>query len=445
MPLLTNFFPGQEGLTVFGLVNLLFTIGIPLLAVVLLIVRVAFRRKIHVGWVVGLGAFWLLNAIALAGVGGTLAQEFVTEDTITDQVDIQTSISGADTLQLSYYTLTDTPQQRFRFGGDEIDLPGARVRFHVQVSTDGKWSLEKEVSARARTENAARALAGSLMVPLEQSTGKLSAPREIPFGELEKWRDQEVKLTVYAPVGAYLRLDRSYVRASYVAGPVAYDKLRDSEVYQMLDNGRLQCLTCPATDTEQEATDSSDSPLGVLSTGGYQKVSVSGPLKVTIEQGADFDVRMNGPQEYFSRLEQEVADGELKLNLAAEHSGRPLRIYLTMPALTALKLEGTDDVRLKDITAEELSIEASSRSTIKLDGTIGLLRVRLQDVAELEFTGDAGHLNAELRDVSRLDTDRGKVGTAELDLKNQSRAKLSETTEIRQQSVSEGSTLRLVD
>jgi hypothetical protein len=122
-----------------------------------------------------------------------------------------------------------------------------------------------------------------------------------------------------------------------------------------------------------------------------------------------------------------------------------LRIYLTMPALTDLKLEGTDDVRLKDIKTEELSIEASSRSTIKLDGTIGLLRVRLQDVAELEFTGDAGHLNAELRDVSRLDADRGKVGTAELDLKNQSRAKLSETTEIRQQSISEGSTLRLVD
>jgi hypothetical protein len=447
MPVMTNFFPGQEGMTVFGIVNLLFTIGIPLLAVVLLIVRVSFRRKIHGGWVVGLGAFWLLNAIALAGIGGTLAQEFVAEDKITDQIDIQTSTEGVDTLKLSYYELTDTPQQHFRFGGDEINLPGAKVRFYVEQSTDGQWTLEKEVSARARTETAARSLASRLAVPLRQNVGELAAPREIPFGELEKWRDQEVRLTIYAPTGAHLRLDRNQIRASYVAGPVAYDKLRETEVYRMQENGRLQCLTCLAVETEDAEGDAerSTEALGLLSAGGYQRVSVSGPLKITIEQGEEFEVRMNGPRNYLERLEQEINDGELQLTLDAERTSRPVRVYLTMPALEAVKLDGTDDVRLKDIESAELSIDASSRSAIKLDGSIGRLHVRLMDVAELEFTGEADHLVAELRDVSRLDTDRGKVQFAELDLKNQSRAKLSEATEIRQQSVSEGSSLRQVE
>ncbi|RME99651.1 MAG: hypothetical protein D6772_07400, partial [Bacteroidetes bacterium] len=442
MPVMTHFFPGQEGLSVVGVINLLFTIGIPLLAVVLLITRVAFRRKIRSSWVVGLGAFWLLNAISLAGIGGTLAQDFVAEDSIIENVDISRSTQGVDTLQLFYYTPTNTSEQRFRFGGDHIQLPGAQVDVVVQKSTNGEWSLEKKVRARARTEYAARALAGTLTVPLRQSPGKLAVPREIPFGEMEKWRAQKITLTVHVPPGAFLRLNRDDVRAAYVAGPMAYDKLRAMEVYQMQENGRLQCLTCPTAETKTYEANSASESLSLLSAGGYEQLAISGPLRVTIEQGDEFDVRMNGPQEYLSRLEQQISEGELQLKLDAERSDRPLQVYLTIPSLRAIRLDGTDDVRLKNIQAEELSIEASSRSAIKLDGKIGLLRVRLEDLAELEFTGDAEHIHAELRDLSRLDADRGTVLTAELELKNQSRAKMSQDVQIQQQFISEDSRLR---
>ena len=50
MPLLTNFFPGQELMTAIAMINVLFTIGLPLLAVILLIVRVVFGRRMGKGW-----------------------------------------------------------------------------------------------------------------------------------------------------------------------------------------------------------------------------------------------------------------------------------------------------------------------------------------------------------------------------------------------------------
>ena len=61
MPLLTNFFPGQELMTAIAMINVLFTIGLPLLAVILLIVRVVFGRRMGKGWSTAMIVFWFIN------------------------------------------------------------------------------------------------------------------------------------------------------------------------------------------------------------------------------------------------------------------------------------------------------------------------------------------------------------------------------------------------
>ncbi|MEL7220671.1 MAG: hypothetical protein AAGJ93_05085, partial [Bacteroidota bacterium] len=71
MPFLTNFFPGQEAMTIVAMLNLLFVVGIPLIAIILGILRVVFRRRIGKGWTIGLGLFWLMNTVSFVGFGGT--------------------------------------------------------------------------------------------------------------------------------------------------------------------------------------------------------------------------------------------------------------------------------------------------------------------------------------------------------------------------------------
>lgn len=445
MPVLTNFFPGQEGMTVVAMINLLFTIGIPLVAMVLLIVRVVFQRRIGRGWAVGLGAFWLINAISLGGIGGTLAQDFVTEDQYSQAVDLNATLN-ADTIRLSHYDWDNDDIKVFRFGDEKIHLPGAEVEFAIQKSKDQDWHLEKTVSARGRRNASALELARETNLPLKISNGHIEAPKEIPFGELSKWRNQKAILTLSVPEGAYVIIEKDVCRYSRGRLPLRKHE-HGKHLYQMDADGQLTCLDCTNVDenrTTEHTTEQTPNNMASLENASFTAIEMRGPIRATIEQGDDYSIRVDGNNSQMRRFNQEQIDNKLHL-VFDQDGGSPIRVFVTMPTINDLKLVGTDDILIKEFEGEELSIYCESKNSVKADVVVDKLMVELLNVAEFEFIGDAQHLDAKLHEVSRMDTDRGDVATATLDLKNQSRAKLNSDVQILEQNISPGSKLRLVD
>ena len=155
--------------------------------------------------------------------------------------------------------------------------------------------------------------------------------------------------------------------------------------------------------------------------------------------------KWRGPEEYQSKLEYAQEEGKLSINLPLDELGAPVRVYLTLPDLQELELAQTDDVRVKGFSGEQLSIVAAGDFELKMDVLVEELNIAARDGAEVEFTGKAELLNAQLENESRLDTDRGLVEKINLSASDGSRVKLNQGVEILEQEVSENSSLRIVN
>lgn len=437
MPLLTNFFPGQELMTAIAMINVLFTIGLPLLAIILLIVRVVFGRRMGKGWSTAMIVFWFINVFSLASIGGTLAQEFMVEEQIEEQ--LSTASFAAETVALSYYQLEDHQEEHFMIFDEEVQLPGATSRFSIKKSPDNEWHLNKQVTARGKRGADARGLASELVFPLQEREGSLAIPREVPFSELSKWRAQEVKMELQVPVGAYLIIGADV--ADF--GNLSFDKYPEAtQRYQMNAEGRLICQDCPVGYSEGNSTDAAQA---LPQYQDYHEISLTGPMKVTIEQGDHYDMRLTGEDQYLSKLVTSLEDGILKVNLEAIDLESPVRLYLTLPDLQALTLSHTDDVRVKNFTGEHLSISASGDFELKTTVDVQKLDLVGNEGVSMEFTGSTQELNAQLEGGSRLDTDRGKVKTASLAASDNSTIKLGQGVEVSEQTISENSTLKIME
>lgn len=422
-----------------AMINVLFTVGIPILAIILGIVRVVFGRRMGKAWIIAMIVFWFINVFSLASIGGTLSQEFMVEEQIEERISTDDFI--ADPLTLSYYRMADQNDRRFYIGGERIELPGAPAHYTIKKSPDGEWHFNKLVKARGRKGADARALAADLHFPLQVSEGSLAIPREVPFTEIAKWRDQQVTVEVLVPEGASLNLtervvDRGNMRVDqYPSG---------TQLYKMSSSGQLLCQSCPAETTEIDA-DAPAQEKQLSEFQDYNSVILSGSMKVTIEQGDRYDLQMAGPGQYLSQIVSSQEDGVLTVNQPLEDLSAPVRIYITMPDLQELTLEHTDDVRVKDFSGEQISINAAGEFELKAMVDVQELNIVAAEGVSVEFTGKTELLNAQLENESRLDTDRGVVSKARLSVTEGSRMKIKQGVEILEQAVSENSSLRIVN
>ena len=443
MPILTTFFPSQELLTMLGMINVLFTVGIPILAIILGIVRVVFGRRMGRAWVVVMIVFWVVNVFSLASIGSTLGQEFMVEEQMEESLPVDAFL--AETVTLSYYDMSDENDRRFYIGGERIELPGARARYTIKKSPDGEWHVNKLVTARGRKGADARALAADLHFPLQTSAGELAIPREVPFSELAKWRDQEVELEVLVPEGALVKLTPRVVDR----GMMRVNQFPDgAQVYQMASSGQLVCQTCAVIDENSIDDATEEAPAEQQNLGQYQdfnSVILEGSMKVTIEQGDTYDLELAGPGQYLSKVESSQADGTLTIRQALSELSAPVRVYITLPDLQELVLDHTDDVLVKGFKGEPLSINASGDFEVKARVDVKELNISATEGVEVEFTGSTELLNASLENECRLDTDRGTVLRARINAQEGSRIKLKQGVEIIEQDVSSDSSVRFVN
>lgn len=445
MPFLTNFFPGQELLTIIGMLSMLFVIGLPLLGIILFIVRLAFGRRIGKNWSIGLIVLWFISFFTLASIGGSLAQDFMIEETIEEPV--SAAAFAADTVQLSYYKLESQTDRKFHFGRNAVSLPPATATFRIVKSEDAQWGLNQRVTARSRRAESARELARELYVPLEMSTGSLSVPQQIPFENLSKWRAQEVEMVVAVPVGAYVRMNRRV--ASF--GRMSLDQRPEGDgLYRMSQDGRLICQDCaPAASESTTMTTNIDAPetatelsASTAAFSGYSGVQISGPVKVLIEYGDTYDYRVTGNAADLESIEAAVDDGQLLFHLPGEAFEEVVRLIIQTPTLNSIDLTDTDDVRIKGFNSNSLLVNAQGNLSVNINSTVQQLTINASQEAEVEFTGEAEQLVASV-DNARLETDRGRVNQAQLNAQNGSRVKLGAGTNINQQVVSDDSKLRI--
>ncbi len=411
-PYLEYVFPGQESLTVLGMFNSLFLIGIPVAAVVMLLSKMLFRSRIAPAWRWGLAAFWFLNVVSFATVGSQLARNFFAD--ADRQENMPTEQFVADTLRLSSFEPmrgNETPI----FGGD-VEVGDGVFRAHdllinINHSPDGEWRLVKHTYSRGATYQDAQLNAGLIVTPLQTATGSLALPTAYELRNKTGYRGQSVWFELQVPTGKVLVFDPSFytvLGSTDLMNREERPHRSNGQVWRMEAEG-LSCISCGEQEEQEKQEDQQ------LGFSDFSKLDIRGKVKIMIDRDDAYSLRVTGSKTEVDALQVIQKDGLLTVIGPMKKGQSPVRLFLRLPDLGQLDLYETDDVLLRGFKQEELVINATGDFEIKSYTDIQKLDVRLSDRCELEWRGKVDLLRATLTDRARFDGELADIGTATID------------------------------
>lgn len=232
-PVVHYFFPEHTGMASLGFISLMFVVGIPLLSTALGIFRLVFGTRIGSAWRVALGVFWVLNIGYLFFLGSAGLSQFAEKATVENRLTLDDLDS--DTLKLEFVNVPLSEEETaFRWLNDgDFRLPPADARIYIRKSDSDQFYIEQVSSAHGQNYDEAEHLATNIPIPYALKGNTIEMNNWVSIGRDNKWRVQDVRLTVYVPEGKYLHTNR--MRSGHVQISAYYEN-RDADMWSFSDN-----------------------------------------------------------------------------------------------------------------------------------------------------------------------------------------------------------------
>jgi phage shock protein PspC (stress-responsive transcriptional regulator) len=254
---------------------LFFAVGIPLFFIFYLGLKILINNLKSIGKVAkfSLLGLWLMSVIGLVFVGVKQASEFADEASVIQKN--QLNATAKDTLYISMNRNTSYSKQFGRHSNelkpvyDENNkklLYRTDVRLILKSTKDSVASMEIEKNARGKNYQDAKMRAGKIDYGYTFNNNKLGLDGFLTTDFNNKFRDQEVEITLYIPEGTILFVDEntySFHRNMYYSYSsrfgnekhttriIGNDDLLDNGMeghyLQMMEN-ELKCLDCTDDD-----------------------------------------------------------------------------------------------------------------------------------------------------------------------------------------------------
>jgi len=420
--------PNQQWIITLGITNLFFLIGIPLLGLIRYCYRLLSRDKLQMkSWAAPLITLFVINAFSWASVMSVGFREFKMSSSLSENIPL--NVTG-DQLELkSIGEVFDHDQdfplfESFQFDDDKLICNF--LELDILQSESDQFELIQRNQARGNTISEARALARELPIQgsLVDSVLNINTSYVVPKGS--KFRAQTIKLTLKVPKGKSVKINNDLART------VHHIDLKDrhvgpwrwgNETWTMEEDG-LVCNDCDGH-AKEENND--------LTYSNFSKVNIDGMMKVEIEKGDKFQVRITGKEAYTRKVEVDQMGEMLNISTDLNRTGSPIRVYLTMPKLESLSVENTDDVKISGFEEKRMSIRNNGRHDIKAYVNVDTLTVKQEGRNELDIRGNGKFIKADLDGRTKLDAEHFAVNNAVVDLRigSHSSAKMSVTDTLK--------------
>tara|TARA_B110000459_G_scaffold27810_1_gene27507 strand:+ start:126 stop:1682 length:1557 start_codon:yes stop_codon:yes gene_type:complete len=223
-------------------------IGIPMVAIILFGLRLVNNTKIHMNYKIGIFVLWIISLFFLLNSAEDISIEFQEEakNTIIENI-----ITESDTLYLS---MNDVNRElvktipglipQFKVTPFEDNLIGIGMQLDVVKSKNDNFNLIKEVIARGKNKQIAKERTEEVDFEFILEDDNLIFDDFFTIST-QKWRMQELYLTLEIPVGMVVFLDHSLEDLIYdiknVNNMWDYDML--GHYWKMEEEG-LSCISC---------------------------------------------------------------------------------------------------------------------------------------------------------------------------------------------------------
>ena len=404
--------PNSQWVGMLGMTNILLLIGIPILGLIRSTFRFLNRRKKYTkSWATPLIILWVINAFSLASLGGKVFREFKMSHTLTENVDLQ--VTG-DQLELKAIGPVYNPHEEFPlfefFQFDDDKMICNFMRLDIEQSETENFELVQRNYARGNTISEAKNLAVELPVStsMDGNILKIDPSFSIPKGS--KFRAQNIKLTLKVPKGKSIKISKDLSRMLH------HINLKDhhvsprrwhNETWTMEEDG-LACSDCDGHAKEDN---------NEFSFSDFSKINIDGLMKVNIEKGDQYNVRITGREVYTKKVELEQMGETLHISTELKRTSSPIRVYVTMPQLASINVENTDDVRINGFEEKSMSIYNTGNFDIKAYVNVDTLTIKQEGRNELDIRGNGKFIKADLIGRAKLEAERFSVNNAIVDLR----------------------------
>lgn len=165
------------------------------------------------------------------------------------------------------------------------------VRFRIRKSQDSLVRVQVRKEADGPSNNEAKEIADQIVYTYEVK-GNTLLFNDYLTTQGPKFKDQEVRVNLFLPVGTIMRYEQTNKRdwITTISTDKDVDNLEEY-LWQMADNGKLQCQDCPESITKEEENRININGKGIdIKINGKRE---KGNIKIN-ENGIDIDVNDNG-------------------------------------------------------------------------------------------------------------------------------------------------------
>lgn len=251
----------------FGLL-IFFAVGIPFFYLMILGFKLLITKMKSLGNVVNytLFALWIVSIALLITIGINQMMEYSTQGrTVTKQT---LTMNPKDTLQIKfihndYFAKNVNENTEFQIEQDSASqsiLYSNNVRFIIAKTDETMPYLQIEKKAKGRNLGVAKEKAEKIIYGFKFENNNLILDNYILTDVKNKFRDQEVELTLYLPKGTLFKVDNSvenYDRSDDDFFNLHYSS--DEYIYQV-ENSQVKCLTCPLSENEYDDVETGYEP-----------------------------------------------------------------------------------------------------------------------------------------------------------------------------------------
>jgi len=227
-------------------IGIVLFIGMPVIAFILLGLRLLFGTKIHMNYKIGMFVLWIISFFFLIGSVKDISKEFQKEakNTIIENI-----ITESDTLYLSANNVDRMFDNAFDATGFKVtpfedNLIGIGMQLDVVKSKNDNFNLIREATARGKNKHLAKEMTEGIGFEFSLEGNNLIFDDFFTIST-QKWRMQELDLTLEVPVGMVVFLDPSLEDLLYdiknVHNMWDYDML--GHYWEMKKEG-LTCISC---------------------------------------------------------------------------------------------------------------------------------------------------------------------------------------------------------
>ncbi len=416
-PFTSYFFAGSKVLSFLGITNVLVFFGVPILALIMFLSKYVFKTRTSPNFKAGMWAFWVVNIISLFGIASYQGAQFNSYSDISKNIDL-TAIES-DTLRIRTEK-SPYGSNSFMIGPLKImndKMISANVEFNILKSESGKFELIKRISSRGGTENEAIKLIDAIEFEPKIANGALVIPRSFEIYQGQKWRNQQIEVTLKIPEGKSVYFENDIWGFSHhinIDRNQSYPSLTRDQTWYMDDNGLVNKKFLKKSQRSEEYDYTN-----------FENLQIEGKMKVTIEKGDAFNISLKGKPSYLDKVDFVQLDKTLTITSENQNTRSPIRLTITLPKLMSLDVSSTDDVKVQGFTQDAMRIKADSKKEVKVLAKINDLELLMTENSKVKLQGEGNYLKADLKRKAVLDADRYDVEKAKLDAGDNTKATIA--------------------